>query len=306
MKPAAEELDHILIKGAKEHNLKNVEVAIPKRKLVVLTGVSGSGKSSLAFDTLYAEGQRRYVESLSAYARQFLGQMEKPKYDTIRGLSPTISIEQKTTSRNPRSTVGTITEISDYLRVLFARIGHQHCHQCGDEVSGQTAEKIVLELMRQPEGTRVILMQSLLVNRKGEHRELIETARGAGFARLRVDGELIAIEELTALDKRKKHTVEAVIDRLAIREGQRERLTESVEQALNLGHGVMVAEINGKDRVFSEHLACDRCGISFPSLTPQSFSFNSPQGMCLDCNGLGTQVAFDPNLVIPDASLTLR
>jgi len=306
MKPAAEELDHILIKGAKEHNLKNVEVAIPKRKLVVLTGVSGSGKSSLAFDTLYAEGQRRYVESLSAYARQFLGQMEKPKYDTIRGLSPTISIEQKTTSRNPRSTVGTITEISDYLRVLFARIGHQHCHQCGDEVSGQTAEKIVLELMRQPEGTRVILMQSLLVNRKGEHRELIETARGAGFARLRVDGELIAIENLTALDKRKKHTVEAVIDRLAIREGQRERLTESVEQALNLGQGVMVAEINGKDRVFSEHLACDRCGISFPSLTPQSFSFNSPQGMCLDCNGLGTQVAFDPNLVIPDASLTLR
>ena len=306
MKPAAEELDHILIKGAKEHNLKNVEVAIPKRKLVVLTGVSGSGKSSLAFDTLYAEGQRRYVESLSAYARQFLGQMEKPKYDTIRGLSPTISIEQKTTSRNPRSTVGTITEISDYLRVLFARIGRQHCHRCGDEVAGQTAEKIVHELMRQPEGTRIVLMQSLLVNRKGEHKDLIDSARSAGFARLRIDGELVAIEDITVLDKRKKHTVEAVIDRLVVREGQRERITESVEQALNLGQGVMIAEINGKDRIFSEHLACDGCGISFPLLTPQSFSFNSPQGMCLDCNGLGTQVAFDPQLVIPDASLTLK
>ena len=232
MKTASEELDHILIKGAREHNLKNIEVKIPKRKMVVLTGVSGSGKSSLAFDTLYAEGQRRYVESLSAYARQFLGQMEKPKYDTIRGLSPTISIEQKTTSRNPRSTVGTITEISDYLRVLFARVGHQHCHQCQEPVSGQTAEKIVLELLKSPEGTRVNLMQSLLVNRKGEHRELIESARAQGFVRLRVNGEIQRLDEITTFDKRKKHTVELITDRLVIKPGVKDRLTDSVERHL--------------------------------------------------------------------------
>ncbi|MEK9870186.1 MAG: excinuclease ABC subunit UvrA, partial [Gammaproteobacteria bacterium] len=212
MKTAAEELDHILIKGAREHNLKSVEVKIPKRKLVVLTGVSGSGKSSLAFDTLYAEGQRRYVESLSAYARQFLGQMEKPKYDMIRGLSPTISIEQKTTSRNPRSTVATITEIADYLRVLYARVGTQHCHDCGRKVQGQSAQRIVHELMHKPEGTRVYLLVPLLVNRKGEHREMLADARMQGFVRLRVDGEIVRADEIEALDKRKKHTVEAVVD----------------------------------------------------------------------------------------------
>ena len=307
MKTAADELDHILIRGAREHNLKSVEVKIPKRKLVVLTGVSGSGKSSLAFDTLYAEGQRRYVESLSAYARQFLGQMEKPKYDTIRGLSPTISIEQKTTSRNPRSTVGTITEINDYLRVLYARVGTQHCHQCGKVVESQTAQNIANEVMKYPDDARVYLLVSLLVNRRGEHRDLLEDARVQGFVRLRVDGEIIRTDEIEALDKRKKHSVEAVIDRFAIRSADRERVIESVESALKLGDGVMTVGIDGgEDRIFSEHLSCASCGISFPALTPQSFSFNSPQGMCHDCNGLGTQVAFDPDLIVPDKSLTLE
>ena len=306
MKTASEELDHIIIKGAREHNLKSVEVRIPKRKLVVLTGVSGSGKSSLAFDTLYAEGQRRYVESLSAYARQFLGQMEKPKYDTIRGLSPTISIEQKTTSRNPRSTVGTITEISDYLRVLFARVGHQHCHQCGQEVKGQTAQRIVQELLKKS-GSRVHLLVSLLVNRKGEHREMLEDARLQGFVRLRVNGEWVKADEIDALDKKKKHTVEAVVDRLKISSEIEERLTDSVESALRYGAGSLIAAVEGSgDRLFSESFSCSACGISFPALTPQSFSFNSPQGMCHECNGLGTQVAFDPDLIIPDRNLTLR
>ncbi len=306
MKTASQELDHILIRGAREHNLKSVELKIPKRKLVVLTGVSGSGKSSLAFDTLYAEGQRRYVESLSAYARQFLGQMEKPKYDTIRGLSPTISIEQKTTSRNPRSTVGTITEISDYLRVLFARVGEQFCHQCHRKVQSQSAQNITRELLTRPPGTRLLLLVPLLVNRKGEHREMLADARVQGFVRLRVDGELIRSDEIEALDKRRKHTVEAVIDRLVIRDDVAERLTESVEQALQLGDGMLIASTDEGDRIYSEHLSCGHCGISFPALTPQSFSFNSPQGMCHECNGLGTQVAFDPDLVIPDKSLTLR
>jgi excinuclease ABC subunit A len=307
MKTASEELDHILIKGAREHNLKSIDVKIPKRKLVVLTGVSGSGKSSLAFDTLYAEGQRRYVESLSAYARQFLGQMEKPKYDTIRGLSPTISIEQKTTSRNPRSTVGTITEIADYLRVLYARVGEQHCHECGRAVQGQTVQRIVQNLMSKTEGTRVHILVPLLVNRKGEHREMIEDARMQGFVRLRVNGKMIRSDEIDALDKRKKHTVEAVIDRLIIGPEIEERLTESVEMALTQGAGILIAAIDKKgDQLFSESLSCHHCGLSFPDLTPQSFSFNSPQGMCHDCNGLGTQVAFDPDLVIPDKDLTLR
>ncbi|MEO2183571.1 MAG: excinuclease ABC subunit UvrA, partial [bacterium] len=252
MKTASEELDHILIRGAREHNLKSVEVKIPKRKLVVLTGVSGSGKSSLAFDTLYAEGQRRYVESLSAYARQFLGQMEKPKYDTIRGLSPTISIEQKTTSRNPRSTVGTITEISDYLRVLYARVGRQHCHKCGKPVQGQTAQRIVQELLKR-KGSRIYLLVPLLVNRKGEHREMIVDARLQGFVRLRVDGEWVRSDEIEALDKRKKHTVEAVVDRIVIKPDAEERLTESVESALRYGAGSLIAAVEGsKDQLFSE------------------------------------------------------
>jgi excinuclease ABC subunit A len=300
------ELDHVHIRGAREHNLRNVDVKIPKKKLVVLTGVSGSGKSSLAFDTLYAEGQRRYVESLSAYARQFLGQMEKPRYDTIRGLSPTISIEQKTTGTNPRSTVGTITEISDYLRVLYARVGTQHCHSCGRPVRGQTAEQIASELAALPGGTRLVLMAPILVNRKGEHRELLAEVRRAGYVRLRINGETKLAEEVEALDKRRKHTVEAVIDRLAVKPDALSRLNESVETALRVGEGQLIAwaETTG-DRVFSESMACGHCGISFPELTPQSFSFNSPQGMCVECNGLGTRVEIDPALVMPDESLSI-
>jgi excinuclease ABC subunit A len=307
------ELDHIEIRGAREHNLKSIDVDIPKKQLVVMTGVSGSGKSSLAFDTLYAEGQRRYVESLSAYARQFLGQMEKPHYDTIRGLSPTISIEQKTTGNNPRSTVGTITEISDYLRVLWARTGRQHCHVCGDRVESQTAEQIAKTLSGLNAGTKIVLLAPLLVNRKGEHRELLEEARRAGWLRLRVDGQIVETEGLEALDKRKKHDVEAVIDRLIVKSGIKSRLTESVETALRIGDGQMTVSTagsagiskGGRDQTFSEHAACSRCEISFPELTPQAFSFNSPQGMCSDCNGLGNRFEIEPALVVPDDSLSI-
>jgi excinuclease ABC subunit A len=300
------ELAHVLIRGAREHNLRSIDVKIPKKKLVVLTGVSGSGKSSLAFDTLYADGQRRYVESLSAYARQFLGQMEKPKYDSIRGLSPTISIEQKTTGSNPRSTVGTITEISDYLRVLYARVGVQHCHQCGRTVRSQTAQQIARELLTAPEKTRLIILAPLLVNRKGEHRELLAETRRAGFVRVRVDGELVSTEDATSLDKRRKHTIEVVVDRIVVKSGLTARVTDSVETALRTGQGVLIASTPGApDRVFSEKMACPDCGISFPELTPQGFSFNSPQGMCVDCNGLGTRVEIDPQLVVPDESLSI-
>ncbi|MGE4650720.1 MAG: excinuclease ABC subunit UvrA [Myxococcota bacterium] len=300
------ELDHVLIRGAREHNLRSVDVKIPKKKLVVLTGVSGSGKSSLAFDTLYAEGQRRYVESLSAYARQFLGQMEKPHYDTIRGLAPTISIEQKTTGSNPRSTVGTITEISDYLRVLWARVGTQHCQQCGDPVSDQSAEQIARELAGAGAGTRLVLMAPLLVNRKGEHRELLAEARRAGYVRLRVNGEIVLAEDVQQLDKRRKHNVEVVVDRVVVKKGIASRLTGSVETALELGQGMLIVSGQGKgDRVYSEKMACPRCAISFPELTPQAFSFNSPQGMCVECNGLGSRVEIDPERVIPDENLSL-
>ncbi len=300
------ELDHVLIRGAREHNLRGIDVRIPKKKLVVLTGVSGSGKSSLAFDTLYAEGQRRYVESLSAYARQFLGQMEKPRFDTIRGLSPTISIEQKTTGSNPRSTVGTITEIADYLRVLYARVGFQHCHSCDKPVRGQSAQQIAKELLAAPAGTKLSILAPLLVNRKGEHRELLAEVRKAGFARLRVDGEVVTSEEVEALDKRKKHMLEAVVDRIIVKKGLTSRVTDSVETALRVGDGMLIACLPGeRDRVFSEKMACADCGLSFPELTPQSFSFNSPQGMCVDCNGLGTRVEIDPERVVPDDGLTL-
>src|SRR5262245_29964301 len=300
------ELDHVEIRGAREHNLQGIDVRIPKKKLVVLTGVSGSGKSSLAFDTLYAEGQRRYVESLSAYARQFLGQMEKPRYDAIRGLSPTISIEQKTTGSNPRSTVGTITEIADYLRILYARVGIQHCHRCGRPVRGQTAEQIARELAALPEGTRLTLLARVLETRKGEHRALLAELRRSGTVRLRVDGEIRLAEDLEALDKRRKHTVDAVLDRLVVRPGLGSRLTGSVEAALRAGQGALLAQVgDDPDRAFSEKMACGRCGISFPELAPQSFSFNSPQGMCHACNGLGSRVEIDPDLVVPDDSLSV-
>ncbi len=301
----AAELDHIWIQGAREHNLRSVDVRIPKKRLVVLTGVSGSGKSSLAFDTLYAEGQRRYVESLSAYARQFLGQMEKPRYDHIRGLAPTISIEQKTTGTNPRSTVGTITEIADYLRVLYARIGVQHCHRCGRPVQSQTAEQIARELAALAGGTKLQLLAPVLVNRKGEHRELLAELRRAGYVRLRVDGEIALTEGLEALDKRRKHHVEVVVDRIVIGPGSKRRLVDSVEQALRAGGGQLIAHTAGADRVFSEKMACAPCGISYPELTPQGFSFNSPQGMCVDCNGLGSRMDFDPALVVPDPALSI-
>jgi excinuclease ABC subunit A len=300
---AAMELDHILITGAREHNLKSIDVKIPKRRLVVLTGVSGSGKSSLAFDTLYAEGQRRYVESLSAYARQFLGRLDKPKFDAMRGLSPTISIEQKTAGSNPRSTVGTITEIADYLRVLYARVGVQHCGTCGEPVQSQSAEQIAHLISKRPGGTKVVLLAPLLENRKGEHRELLDSARQKGWVRLRVDGEIVESEGLEALDKRKKHFVEAVIDRLVIGQASLSRITESVEKGLEAGSGQLMDLVGDKVTLYSRRAAC--CGVSYPELTPQSFSFNSPQGMCPDCSGLGTRTAIDPDLVVPDPKLTI-
>ena len=297
-----------MIEGAREHNLVVDKLTIPKHRLVVITGPSGSGKSSLAFDTLYAEGQRRYVESLSAYARQFLGQMEKPKYERIRGLSPTIAIQQKSASSNPRSTVGTVTEIYDYLRVLYARVGEQRCHQCGGAVSARTASEIVEELAQLPEKTQVTVMAPKAENRKGEFRELFTDAKKAGFARVRIDGMVVRLEDVEALDKQKKHSIELVVDRLSIHATDRGRLTDSVETALREGKGKIVVDIAGErsPRVFSEDNSCPTCGIGFPQLSPQSFSFNSPLGMCVECNGLGERQAADPELVIPDDSLSIR
>ncbi len=327
------EPEKILIKGAREHNLKGVTLEIPKKRLVVFTGVSGSGKSSLAFDTLYAEGQRRYVESLSAYARQFLGQMDKPHYDIIRGLSPTISIEQKSASNNPRSTVGTITEIHDYLRVLFASIGKQHCHVCGRRVGKQSAGQIVDELKRLPEGTKLTLLAPLVENRKGEHRDILADAKKRGFARARIDGIMVALEDVPELDKKKKHTIHLAIDRLVVKPEMERRLTDSVETALKEGKGVLLALVGANDgrsepggrsrtatpgggggrvphtdaeHVYSAHLACPIDGVSFPELTPSSFSFNNPLGMCPDCQGLGTRSDIDPALVITDETKSIR
>ncbi len=305
------EPDRIVVRGARQHNLKNVTVEIPKKKLVVFSGVSGSGKSSLAFDTLYAEGQRRYVESLSSYARQFLGQMEKPLYDTIRGLSPTISVDQKSASHNPRSTVGTITEIYDYLRVLFARIGRAHCHRCGRPVAKQTSQQIVEEIGGLRSGARFQLLAPLVRERKGEHKSLLEKARRSGFSRVRVDGEILSLEEDIVLDKKKKHDVEIVVDRLVVKpellSKDRSRLTDSVETALRTGKGVLIVHRDGEeDLLFSEHQACHHCGLSFPELSPQLFSFNSPQGMCHECNGLGTRADMDVDLMVPEPSLSIN
>src|SRR5512133_3743332 len=306
------EPDFITVKGAREHNLKSVHLEIPKKKLVVFTGVSGSGKSSLAFDTLYAEGQRRYVESLSSYARQFLGQMEKPRYDTIRGLSPTISIEQKPASNNPRSTVGTITEVHDYLRVLYASIGVQHCPGCGRPVGKQTAEQIVDAILAMPEGSRILVLAPLVQNRKGEYKELLGDAHKRGFARIRVDGIVHSLEERLALDKKLKHDIELIVDRIVVKPDVRTRLTDSVETALREGNGTLIVadaareqkvgpgvdpeEYKKHDRFFSEHNACHVCGLSF----------NSPLGSCPECQGLGTRAEMDPDLIIPDPSLTIR
>ena len=300
------ELDHIHISGAREHNLKNLDLRIPKKKLVVFTGVSGSGKSSLAFDTLYAEGQRRYVESLSAYARQFLGQMEKPRYDHIRGLAPTISIEQKAASKNPRSTVGTITEVYDYLRLLFARAGVQHCTNCDREVGRQSAQEIVEKILELPEGTRFQLLAPVVINRKGEYRELFKEALRNGFTRARVDGEVHLLEEPPTLEKDLKHNIEILVDRLAIKDGLASRLTDSVETALRHADGRVIVDVPGQDeQLYSEKLACAYCGISFPDLEPSLFSFNTPLGMCVDCNGLGYRKVMDGDLVVADHSLSL-
>ena len=332
-------MDKLVVRGAREHNLKNIDVEIPRDKLVVITGLSGSGKSSLAFDTIYAEGQRRYVESLSAYARQFLGLMEKPDVDQIEGLSPAISIDQRGASRNPRSTVGTITEIYDYLRLLYARIGVPHCPNCGREISAQTVEQIVDSILEYPEDSRLLLLAPLVMDRKGEHKGIFEDARKAGFVRARVDGQVFELETPPELDRYKNHTIEAVVDRLVIRghtEGAqsggagvrnqesgikdqaaqdgrdelRSRLADSVETALRLGGGVMlVADITeaelAHDRLFSERFACPACGISLPEIEPRTFSFNSPHGACPACTGLGSQMEFDPDLLVPDKSLSL-
>ncbi len=304
------EPEFISVRGAREHNLKGVTIDIPKKQLVVFTGVSGSGKSSLAFDTLYAEGQRRYVESLSAYARQFLGQMEKPKYDTIRGLSPTISIEQKAASNNPRSTVGTVTEVHDYLRVLYANIGVQHCSNCGRKVGKQSAQQIVDEIMKSPMGTKVQLLAPIVVNRKGEHKDLLVDAQKRGFSRARIDGKVRSLEEKIELDKKSKHDVELIIDRLVLKADLRARLTDSVEQALKEGKGVLIVTDENAaaaaDRTMSELNACHHCGLSFPDLTPASFSFNNPLGMCQACSGLGTKAEMDPDLIVPDKTRSIR
>jgi excinuclease ABC subunit A len=301
------ELDTIEVKGAREHNLKQIDVSLPKKKLIVFTGVSGSGKSSLAFDTIFAEGQRRYVESLSAYARQFIGQMEKPRYDTIRGLSPTISIEQKSASKNPRSTVGTITEIYDYLRVLFARIGQQTCIKCHQPVGRGDAQGMVARILEMPAGTKILVLAPVIDNRKGEHREVMARLQQQGFARLRVNGVVQEIDAVQALARYKKHTIEAVVDRLKIVPDDRfrKRLTDSVETALKLGDGrIIIHRMETGDIPMSEARSC--CGIAYPELDPPLFSFNSPLGMCPDCNGIGSRLAMDADKVIADGKLSIR
>src|SRR5438093_3911477 len=316
-------LDHIHVKGAREHNLKNIDVRIPRDKMVVITGLSGSGKSSLAFDTIYAEGQRRYVESLSAYARQFLGQMEKPDVDFIEGLSPAVSIDQKGSTRNPRSTVGTVTEIYDHLRLLFARVGVPHCPTHGIPIVAQTVQEIVDQIMEYPEGTRLLILGPLVRDRKGEHQQLLLTARRGGFARVRVDGVIRDLGEDIVLDKMRKHTVEAVVDRFVVRRGaeaeaDRARLADSVETAARLGEGIAVVadagagaperEAQGKipDRVFSERLACPEGDFSIGDIEPRTFSFNSPHGACPACTGLGTKLEPDPEPIVPNPDLSLK
>ncbi|MCL2402841.1 MAG: excinuclease ABC subunit UvrA, partial [Coriobacteriia bacterium] len=303
-------LEKITIKGAREHNLKNIDVEIPRDKLVVITGLSGSGKSSLAFDTIYAEGQRRYVESLSAYARQFLGQMSKPDIDHIEGLSPAVSIDQKTTSKNPRSTVGTVTEIYDYLRLLFARVGIPHCPECGVEISRQTPDQIVDVIMQLPEGERLQILAPVVRGRKGEFAKLFEELRAEGFSRVRVDGEIRSLDEKIELDKKFKHDIDVVIDRIVLRESSRSRLTDSVEVALRIAQGVVTilrSDKEGKDeeQTFSQALACPEHGISIGELAPRDFSFNAPYGACPDCSGLGSRQEVDPSLIVPDEELSI-
>ena len=301
-------LERIDIKGAREHNLQNVDVVIPREKLVVLTGLSGSGKSSLAFDTIFAEGQRRYMESLSSYARMFLGQMEKPDVDSIEGLSPSISIDQKTTSRNPRSTVGTVTEIYDYLRLMYARIGTPHCPRCGRVIERQTVDQMVDQLMTLPEGTRVQLLAPVVRGRKGQHAKVLDGAKRSGFLRVFIDGSLYQLDETIELDKNIKHSIEIVVDRLIIRPGLERRMTDSIETALKLADGLLMADVAGEAerRLFSQNFACPDCGISIEELQPRMFSFNNPFGACPHCSGIGYMMKFSPELVIPDQSRSIN
>ena len=299
--------DKIIIRGAREHNLKNIDVEIKRDTLTVVTGISGSGKSSLAFDTIYAEGQRRYVESLSSYARQFLGQMEKPDVDAIDGLSPAIAIDQKTTSKNPRSTVGTVTEIYDYMRLLWARIGVPHCPQCGKEIRQQTVDQIIDQLMALPEGTRMQLLAPVIRARKGEHQKIFETAQKDGYVRVRVDGEIRDLSEEIKLEKNKKHTIEIVVDRIVIRPGLESRLTDSVETAAKLSGGLIVADLMGNgELMFSQNYACPDCGVSMEELTPRLFSFNNPYGACPKCDGLGMKLEIDPDRIVPNRKLSIN
>ncbi|MGN1188054.1 MAG: ABC-ATPase UvrA, partial [Lachnospiraceae bacterium] len=285
--------NYIKIRGAREHNLKGIDVDIPRDSFTVLTGVSGSGKSSLAFDTIYAEGQRRYMESLSSYARQFLGQMEKPDVDTIEGLSPAISIDQKSTNRNPRSTVGTVTEIYDYMRLLYARIGIVHCPQCGREIKKQSVDQIVDQIMSLPEKTRFQVLAPVVRGRKGEHVKVLEGAKKSGYVRVRVDGIIYELSEDIKLEKNKKHNIEIVVDRLSVKEGMEKRLTESVENALALGEGLLMIDVNDGEMLnFSQSFACPDCEISVEEVEPRSFSFNNPFGACPDCFGLGYKMEF--------------
>lgn len=296
----------LVVRGAREHNLKNITVEIPRDKLTVLTGLSGSGKSSLAFDTIYAEGQRRYVESLSSYARMFLGQMDKPDVDGIDGLSPAISIDQKTTSKNPRSTVGTVTEIYDYLRLLYARIGIPHCPVCGREISQQTIDQIVDKVMALPEGTRLMVLAPVVRGRKGEHQKELDAARKGGYARVRADGIIYDLSETIKLEKNKKHNLEIVVDRLVIRPDIRSRLSDSIETASSLANGLtIVSVVGGEDTLYSQNYACPEHGISVEELTPRMFSFNNPFGACPKCTGLGVFMKIDPDLIIPDKRLSI-
>src|SRR5438874_11409840 len=299
--------NQIVIAGAREHNLKDISLALPRDALVVITGLSGSGKSSLAFDTIYAEGQRRYVESLSAYARQFLGQMDKPDVDSIEGLSPAISIDQKTTSRNPRSTVGTVTEIYDYLRLLWARIGHPHCHVCGRPISGQSAEQIIDQVIELEKGTRFMVLAPIVRGRKGEYGKQFEELRAEGFARVKVDGELRRLDEEIVLDKKFKHDIAVVVDRLVMKGELRKRLADSIETAVALADGLVEIELVDDRRtlLFSEKFACPEHGPSLAELEPRIFSFNSPHGACPRCTGLGSQMEIDPDLVVPDPGLSI-
>jgi excinuclease ABC subunit A len=298
---------HILVKGAREHNLKNIDVTLPRNSLIVITGVSGSGKSTLAFDTIYAEGQRRYVESLSAYARQFLELMDKPDVDFIEGLSPAIAIEQRKASQNPRSTVATSTEIYDYLRLLFSRLGTPYCYQCGQPIASQSVPQMVEQIMALPEGSRLSVLAPVIVSKKGEHQKLLQRLRQEGYTRIRINGELQDLDEPIVLDKNKRHTIEVLVDRLVVKEGLEPRLTDSLELAVGLSDGVVkIAVLDGAELLFSERFACETCGISYPELTPQMFSFNSPQGACATCSGLGTQMVLDPELVVPDPDLSIR